>query len=98
MTLSVDQVTPMLAESAPQPFSRPGWLFELKYDGYRLLSGANGGRARLLTRRRTDATADYPRVAKALLQIGRDLIVDGELVVLDDQGRSNFNRLQLGEP
>ena len=104
-------VRPMLAEVADQPFSRPGWWFELKYDGYRLLGatgeaadgagggagGASDGRsaARLAYRSGRDATAAFPDLARALAALPyASLVVDGEVVVLDDDARPAFSRLQ----
>lgn len=93
--IGVEGVAPMLAEARDQPFSRPGWLFELKYDGFRLLAARDGGGARLRYRRGHDATATFPEIARALaaLPVG-DVILDGEIVVLDDQQRPDFQRLQ----
>lgn len=95
---SLEQVQPMLAETGAGPFDREGWLFELKYDGYRLLAEAAPDRARLLTRRRNDVTADYPAIARALKQLGRRALLDGELVAVDPQGRPSFELLQQGSP
>ncbi len=88
-------VTLMLAETAEKPFTDPAWLFELKYDGFRVLAGREGGRAQLVYRRGSDATSLYPEVARAVaaLPFG-DLVLDGEVVVLDDEGRPSFQRLQ----
>ncbi|HSN15836.1 MAG TPA: DNA polymerase ligase N-terminal domain-containing protein, partial [Anaeromyxobacteraceae bacterium] len=57
---------PMLAEPAEAPFSADGWLFELKYDGYRLLAWKEGARVTLRYRKGGDATALYPEVARAV--------------------------------
>lgn len=100
--MSVDRVRPMLAETAPDPFTRPGWLFELKYDGYRLLVGtgqAAGGAAppgvRLAYRSGRDATGVFPELARALAALPFDsLILDGEVAVLDEDGRPSFQSLQ----
>ena len=85
----------MLAETGERPFTDPEWLFELKYDGYRVLAEREGGDARLRYRRGSDATSLYPDVARALraLPFG-DLVLDGELVVLDEESRPSFQRLQ----
>jgi len=85
----------MLAETAEKPFTDPAWLFELKYDGFRVLAEREGGAIRLVYRRGIDAVATYPDVARALtvLPFG-DLVLDGEVVVLDDEGRPSFQRLQ----
>ena len=85
----------MLAETAEKPFTDPAWLFELKHDGFRVLCAREGGEARLLYRRGREATATYPEVARAVsaLPFG-DLVLDGEIVVLDEEGRPSFQRLQ----
>jgi len=85
----------MLAETGKGPFNDPGWIFELKYDGYRVLAEREGDEARIRYRRGTDATSVYPDVARALraLPFG-DLVLDGELVVLDEESRPSFQRLQ----
>jgi bifunctional non-homologous end joining protein LigD len=85
----------MLAETAEKPFDDPAWLFELKQDGFRVLGEREGGEPRLVYRRGSDATATYPDVARAVsaLPFG-DLVLDGEVVVLDEEGRPSFQRLQ----
>ncbi len=95
-TVRVSELKLMLAETAEAPFSDPGWVYELKYDGYRVLGAREGGEPRLRYRRGSDATATYPEVARALklLPFG-DLLLDGEIVVLDEQGRPSFQLLQM---
>ena len=85
----------MLAETADAPFSRAGWLFELKLDGYRVLAGKEGGEAKLLTRNGHDCGVSFPEVERAVraLPVER-AIVDGEVVALDAEGRPSFQRLQ----
>jgi bifunctional non-homologous end joining protein LigD len=86
----------MLAETADEPFSSPDWIFELKYDGYRLLAGRRSdGNAVLRYRSGLDATELFPDLAHAVRALPfAGLVLDGELVVLDDQGRPDFQRLQ----
>ena len=85
----------MLAEDAKEPFSDPRFIYELKYDGYRLLVVVEEGKCELIYRRGSKATDLYPEIARAasLLPFSR-LILDGELVCLDDQARPSFSRLQ----
>jgi bifunctional non-homologous end joining protein LigD len=78
--------------TAPAPFSRAGWIFELKYDGFRMLASNRGGRAELLSRNGTDFADRFPEIATELLEL-TDMIVDGELVILDREGRPQFDRL-----
>jgi bifunctional non-homologous end joining protein LigD len=85
----------MLAEPADEPFRRAGWLFELKYDGYRLLAEKAGGTATLQLRGGGGAAALFPEVARAVASLpAGDAILDGELVVLDESGRPDFQALQ----
>ncbi|HUI25712.1 MAG TPA: DNA ligase D [Candidatus Kryptonia bacterium] len=89
-------LSPMLAETAPQPFSRAGWLFELKHDGVRaLVVRATDGAVRLLSRSGRDVTATFPEVAKAAAHLPcGDFVLDGEIVALNERGVSSFERLQ----
>jgi bifunctional non-homologous end joining protein LigD len=92
--LSAADLRPMLAEPAEAPFSGEGWLFELKYDGYRLAAVREGARVRLLYRSGEDATALFPEVAKAVEMLPADAALDGEVVVLGADGRPAFQSLQ----
>ena len=73
-----------------------GWLYELKYDGYRILSFVEGGRARLLTRNGSDYAHKFKPAAQALIDFagGRAMALDGEMVVADSGGRPDFQALQ----
>jgi bifunctional non-homologous end joining protein LigD len=94
-TVSAGQVKVMLAEIREEPFSAAGWIFELKHDGFRLLAAREQGRARLVYRRGSESTAAFPEVARAMEELPYgDLILDGEVVVLDETGRSSFQGLQ----
>ncbi|HSR70405.1 MAG TPA: DNA ligase D [Acidobacteriota bacterium] len=85
----------MLAEPGGRPFSDPGWCFELKYDGYRLLAFKEGTRGRLQYRKGSEATRIYPAVSRMLGGLPySSLVADGEIVVLDEQARPSFQRLQ----
>jgi bifunctional non-homologous end joining protein LigD len=85
----------MLAETREEPFSKAGWVFELKLDGYRLRVAREDGAAKLVSRNGHDMTAAFPEIARAVAALPYDgLILDGEIVVADDAGRPSFNRLQ----
>ena len=86
----------MLAAAAEGPFSRQGWLFEIKYDGVRVLAAKRpDGGVRLYSRNGRDTTSTYPEVSEALRRLPVDeFILDGEIVALDARGRSSFERLQ----
>jgi bifunctional non-homologous end joining protein LigD len=85
----------MLAQPRERPFSRPGWIFELKIDGYRLIAAKVDGKPLLRYRNGHDATALYPEVTRALRALpAGDLVLDGEIAVLDAEGRPSFSLLQ----
>ena len=94
-TVDVRVVPPMLAEPRDDAFDDPRWVFELKYDGYRLLAGKSDEGVALRYRSGTIATAAYPEIRRTLesLPFVR-FVIDCEVVVLDDDARPNFNRLQ----
>ena len=88
-------VRPMKPETADRPFSRAGWVFELKYDGFRMLSAGGAGEARLFYKSGHEATRIFPELAQAVAGLPfRGLLLDGEAVVLDDRGHPHFQRLQ----
>jgi bifunctional non-homologous end joining protein LigD len=84
-----------LATLAEKAFSDPAWLFEIKYDGVRVLASRRGDRVELYGRSGQDTTSRYPEVARALRALPVDsFVIDGEIVALDDAGRPSFQRLQ----
>jgi bifunctional non-homologous end joining protein LigD len=88
-------VSVMLAEPSDQVFTRDGWLFELKLDGYRLIASKSNKEALLLTRNGNDYTAVFPEIARAVAALPLDsCIIDGEVVVLAPRGMPSFARLQ----
>ncbi len=78
------------------------WLYELKYDGYRILAYLEGGGVRLMTRNGNDDTGRFREIADSLTDwaAGRAMVLDGEMVVADAEGRTDFQALQnyLREP
>lgn len=90
-----DFTEPQLASLRDAPPEGDDWLHELKFDGYRIQALIAGGQVRLITRNGKDWTERYPKVAPALAALDcSSAAIDGELVALDDQGRSNFSALQ----
>ena len=85
----------MLAEIRDEAFSKPGWVFEPKLDGYRILATHDGDAPALKSRNGHDLTASFPDVARAIkaLPVPR-AVLDGELVIPDPQGRPSFQALQ----
>lgn len=85
----------MLAESAEAPFTRDGWIFEPKLDGYRMLGCKRQGGSLLLSRNGNDYTIAFPEIARALESLpASECILDGEIVALDERGLPSFALLQ----
>ncbi len=85
----------MKPQTRERPFSRAGWIFELKYDGFRMLAAGGAGEARLRYRGGAEATRVFPELVRAVAALPfRAVILDGEAVVLDGEGRPSFQRLQ----
>ena len=93
--VTAEDLEVMNAESCDAPFSRPGWVFEIKYDGYRLLGETRDGTARLISRNGNDLTHVFPEVAQALARLPYcSVILDGEVVVNDAAGLPSFQLIQ----
>ncbi|HEX9383126.1 MAG TPA: DNA polymerase ligase N-terminal domain-containing protein, partial [Gemmatimonadaceae bacterium] len=87
-------VEAMHCETEDKAFTRDGWIFELKLDGYRLIASKSHGEALLLTRNGNDYTNVFPEVARAVKSLPfDDCIIDGEVVCLDAKGIPSFSRL-----
>jgi bifunctional non-homologous end joining protein LigD len=85
------RVRPMLANLVPKPFLRPGWVYEEKYDGYRILAYKEGAKVMLRSRNDHDRTATFAGVARAVGQLqDRSVLLDGEVVAFDSKGVSRF--------
>ncbi|HUS19634.1 MAG TPA: non-homologous end-joining DNA ligase, partial [Terriglobales bacterium] len=88
-------ITPMLATLVDQPFNDPEWLFEVKLDGYRAVAFVENGRTRYVSRNQNEFTADFPELEDLGKQLrGEKLVVDGEVCVLDEEGRPSFSLMQ----
>jgi bifunctional non-homologous end joining protein LigD len=86
---------PQLATLAEEPPTDPGWLSEIKFDGYRLLVFKDGGTVRLVTRTGLDWTSRLPTLAAAIARLTPNtMLLDGELVALRPNGLSSFADLQ----
>ncbi|HLG02473.1 MAG TPA: DNA ligase D, partial [Bacteroidia bacterium] len=84
----------MLAEIGDKPFDHASWIFETKYDGYRALANIENGKVDLYSRNLNSFNSNYPEIARELSKIRHTAILDGEVVVEDEQGRSGFQLLQ----
>src|SRR5271170_2461838 len=84
-----------LARLAEKPFSNPDWIFEVKWDGVRTVAFIEKGRVMLQARSGRDVTQEYPEFQELAARVrAATAILDGEIVALDPDGRSNFQRLQ----
>jgi len=89
------KIAPMLATLTDKPFSHPDWIFEIKWDGIRAMAWIDDGRLELHARTGRIITHKYPELASLPERVkARQAILDGEVVVLDANGRSDFERLQ----
>jgi len=90
-----DYVPPMLTTLVSEPPAGEDWIHEVKYDGYRLVARIARGKARLFSRNEKEWTASFPDVARDLAALPvQSAWIDGEVVVLDETGRSSFQALQ----
>ena len=89
------RVKPMLATLVGEPFQRAAWVYEEKYDGYRILAYKEASRVTLLSRNGKDRTETFADVAHAVQALAtRTLLLDGEVVAFDRRGVSRFQLLQ----
>jgi bifunctional non-homologous end joining protein LigD len=85
---------PMLATLIDAPFDDPGWVFETKWDGFRVVASIESGSVTLYSRRGLIVSANYKPIAEALEKVKKNCVIDGELVALDGRGVSRFQLLQ----
>ena len=88
----------MLATLVPQPFHKPGWVYEEKYDGYRILAYKEGAKVTLLSRNGNDRTATFASIAASVAKLpDGSILLDGEVVAFDSKSVSRFQLLQRGD-
>src|SRR5215510_3916520 len=88
-------ITPMVAKLVKEPFDRHGWLFELKWDGFRAIAetSPNYSDLKLYSRNHNDFTKRFPPIADALRELKTQAIIDGEICALDEHGFPRFEWL-----
>src|ERR1700758_4765418 len=92
------RISPMLATLVSEPVAKPGWVFEEKYDGGRMLAYKEGSEVSLVSRNAIDRTPRYPEIAVAIRRLKPStLALDGEVVVFDAKRVSRFQLLQQGK-
>ena len=84
----------MLATLVSEPFDDNEWVFETKWDGFRLITEKRGNNVRLASRNGIDVTSRYAVLLPVLQKIEDSCVIDGEICALDAQGRSRFQLLQ----
>src|SRR5215472_1332764 len=91
-------VEPCLPTSAKAPPSGPGWIHEIKHDGFRILARRDSAGVRLITRNGNDFTARFPLVAVAVAALPtKSCVFDGEAIVCDEKGLAEPVRHQMRE-
>jgi bifunctional non-homologous end joining protein LigD len=87
-------IQPMLATPVAKLFDHPDWIFEVKWDGYRAVAEIRDGSVSLYSRNGISFNKKYFPIVESLRKFGFDAVLDGEIVVVDDQGRPDFQALQ----
>src|SRR5579864_1893712 len=91
------RVRPMLATLVAEPFQEPGWVYEEKYDGIRILAYKQGAKVTLLSRNDKDRSESFPAIVRAVGALRpTTLLLDGEVIALDRHRISRFQLLQGG--
>jgi bifunctional non-homologous end joining protein LigD len=85
---------PMLATLVSDAFDGDEWLFETKWDGYRAIASVENNNVALYSRNEKSFLKDYPPVVAAVEKVSHNVVLDGEIIVLDKKGRSDFQSLQ----
>ncbi len=91
-------IEPMKPKLLEKPPTHGDWIYELKFDGFRILAIKTGAKVKLISRNENDLTKRFDEVATALAELPcKECVIDGEVVALDDEGRSSFQLLQARE-
>lgn len=89
-----DYIPAMLAKEADTPFSKEDWIYEIKWDGYRAIAEVNKKDVKLYSRKGNSFLSAYPEVVEELYKMKWNVVLDGEIVVLNEQGKPDFQKLQ----
>ncbi|NCA85866.1 MAG: DNA ligase D [Clostridia bacterium] len=87
-------ISPMLATLADAAFDNPEWIFEIKWDGYRIIATRKDNQRNLFSRNGNPYDEKFSIIHDELIKINHDFVMDGEVVVLDQEGKSDFQTLQ----
>lgn len=88
------KVNPMLCTLTKTPPDDVGYIYEIKWDGYRIIAFVDGKKVRLHSRSGLDYTARYPVIVQALQGLGHKMVIDGEMVVFNEDGIPDFDAVQ----
>lgn len=88
------KISPMLATLVDKPFDEEGWQYEIKWDGYRTIALSNKNKVALISRNNKSFNEKFYPIHKAVQDWHINAVVDGEIVMLDENGKSNFGALQ----
>jgi bifunctional non-homologous end joining protein LigD len=87
-------IKPMLGYLTDNPFNNKEWIFEIKWDGYRAIADINHSKVALYSRNNQSFNSKFPEIVKELTKLNIEAVLDGEVVVVDKSGNSNFQLLQ----
>lgn len=87
-------IKPMLATLVNEPFDDPGWTYEVKWDGYRAIAYINNGKVELSSRNNKSFTEKYYSLTEALSKLNFNVVLDGEILVIKENGKADFGALQ----
>lgn len=85
---------PMLPTLIKEPFDHPDWIFEIKWDGYRVMTQIQNGKICMMSKNGREFTR-FSQICNSLFEINYDVVLDGEIVVLDQDGKPNFSKLMF---
>ncbi len=89
-----DYIPAMLAKESDKPFSKEDWIYEIKWDGYRAIAEINNKDVKLYSRNGNSFLSTYPEVVEELSKMELNAVLDGEIVVLNEEGNPDFQKLQ----
>lgn len=89
-----ETIVPMLCKVAEKPFDSEEWAFEIKWDGYRAIADLRNDKVELYSRNGLDFSRKFPKVYNALKLQSYEMVLDGEIVAYDSQGKPSFQRIQ----
>jgi bifunctional non-homologous end joining protein LigD len=89
-----ETIIPMLCKVSEKPFDSDEWAFEIKWDGYRAIADLRKEQAQLYSRNGLDFSRKFPKIFNALKLQSYEMVLDGEIVAYDSNGKPSFNRIQ----